>query len=227
MERFTGGKLGSTAPDNLIAKLYPQPDSFLVELKTPGAYARGAVLSLESDGTYELLGAGSGAASCVLAEPTLADDTTVVAYRSGHFNRNALIAAEGYALTAADENSLRLGGIFLSDMLQAAGEAGGGDDPEPGPEQPDATLSALAIGSLTLTPDFDKDVTEYAAATTNATNTVTATATDEGATVAILNGETSVASGSAATWEEGENTLTITVTNGEAEKVYTVTVTKS
>lgn len=39
-------------------------------------------------------------------------------------------------------------------------------------------------------------------------------------------GETTVESGSAATWEAGENTVEITVTNGTEEKVYTVTVTK-
>lgn len=69
-------------------------------------------------------------------------------------------------------------------------------------------------------------MTEYTATTTNATNTVTATPEDEGAEVSILNGETPVTNGAAATWQEGANTVTITVTNGEAEQVYTVTVTK-
>lgn len=90
-----------------------------------------------------------------------------------------------------------------------------------------ATLSGLTIGSLTLTPAFDSDVTEYTAATTNASNKVTATPTDESATVVILNGETTVENGESATWETGENVLTITVTNGTEEEVYTVTVTKS
>jgi hypothetical protein len=90
-----------------------------------------------------------------------------------------------------------------------------------------ATLSGLTIGSLTLTPAFDSDVKEYTAATTNASNKVTATPTDENATVVILNGETTVENGESATWETGENTLTITVTNGTEEEVYTVTVTKS
>lgn len=128
MERTTGGRIGSTGRDNLIAKLYPQPDSFLAELKTPGAYARGTVLSLESDGTYEVLGAGSGKASCVLADPALETDSAAVAYRSGHFNRNALIVKDGYEMTAADENELRLAGIFLSDMQDVIGEAESGDD---------------------------------------------------------------------------------------------------
>lgn len=43
----------------------------------------------------------------------------------------------------------------------------------------------------------------------------------------ILNGETPVENGTAATWSEGPNTVTITVKNGTAQKVYTVTVTKA
>lgn len=95
------------------------------------------------------------------------------------------------------------------------------------PTTPDATLSALAIGSLTLTPTFAAGTTTYTAATTNATDTVSATATDSGATVAITVDSTTVASGDSVTWDEGDNTVTVTVTNGGETKTYTVTVTKS
>ena len=68
-------------------------------------------------------------------------------------------------------------------------------------------------------------MTSYTASTTNATNAVTATPADENADVAIkLNGE---AATSPVTWQVGENTLAIDVTNGDAVKTYTVTVTKS
>ena len=90
-----------------------------------------------------------------------------------------------------------------------------------------ARLSGLTIGALTLTPTFDPETTEYTANTTNATNTITATPEDEGATVTILNGETPVGNGTAATWSEGANIVTITVKNGTAQEVYTVTVTKT
>jgi hypothetical protein len=90
-----------------------------------------------------------------------------------------------------------------------------------------ADLSSLTIGALSLTPEFDSGVTAYAVSTSNATNKVTAVAADENATIQILNGETEIENGSSATWEVGENTLTVKVTNGSAEKVYTVTVTKS
>lgn len=90
-----------------------------------------------------------------------------------------------------------------------------------------ARLSGLTIGALTLTPTFEPDTTEYTANTTNATNTITATLEDDDATVTILNGETPVENGTAATWQEGANTVTITVKNGTAQKVYTVVVTKT
>lgn len=95
------------------------------------------------------------------------------------------------------------------------------------PAAPNAKLSALTIGSLTLSPTFDGDTTTYTASTSNATNTITATAADSNATISITNGDTPVTNGTAATWEAGENTVTITVTNGTASKTYTVTVTKT
>lgn len=90
----------------------------------------------------------------------------------------------------------------------------------------DATLSALTIGSLTLTPTFSPNTTSYTASTSNATNTVTATANAAGATVAITVNGTAIQSGSSATWVTGENTVAVTVTNGTTTKTYTVTVTK-
>ena len=70
-------------------------------------------------------------------------------------------------------------------------------------------------------------MTEYTATTTNATNKVTATPADETAEVEILVGETEIENGASATWAAGENTVTVTVTDGTVSKAYTVTVTKS
>lgn len=87
-------------------------------------------------------------------------------------------------------------------------------------------LSSLAIGSLKLSPAFDKDITAYTVATTNATNTVNAKAENSAASVLIKNGDTEIENGTAVTWNSGENILTVTVTFGGKSKVYTVTVTK-
>lgn len=104
---------------------------------------------------------------------------------------------------------------------------------EPTPSN-DATLSALSLGSVSLNPAFDPDTDTYTASTTNATNTVTATPANAGAKVVITNkgttgGAVEIPNGTAATWQAGANTLTITVTaeDGTTTKAYTVTVTKS
>lgn len=90
----------------------------------------------------------------------------------------------------------------------------------------DVSLSALTIGALSLTPTFSADTTSYTATTSNSTNAVTATATDENAGIVIsVNGD-SITNGSSVTWEEGENTVSIVVTNGGSSRTYTVVVTK-
>lgn len=91
----------------------------------------------------------------------------------------------------------------------------------------DARLASLAVGSLTLSPTFNKSVMTYTAATTNTTNTITAVAMDGEAEIEILNGTTAVNNGAAATWASGANTVTINVTSGTETETYTVVVTKS
>lgn len=89
------------------------------------------------------------------------------------------------------------------------------------------SLSNLTIGSISLSPAFDSDVTEYTAATSNATNTITATLNDDTAGAVITVNGDSLTNGSSASWETGENTVNITVTKGTSSKKYTVIVTKS
>lgn len=70
-------------------------------------------------------------------------------------------------------------------------------------------------------------MTSYTAETTNATNTITATAAKAGAVIAItVNGDPH-ANGTAATWDLGDNTVEITVTYGTTQQTYTVIVTKT
>ena len=84
----------------------------------------------------------------------------------------------------------------------------------------------MTIGTLSLSPSFSPDVLSYTA------STVTAKAED-GAIIDITldnaNGNgLAVTNGSAVTWADGENVLTIAVTDGDAETaLYTVVVTKS
>lgn len=90
-----------------------------------------------------------------------------------------------------------------------------------------ATLQSLAIGSVTLTPAFNGNVSTYTATTTNATNAVTAVATDDDATVSISVNGTSLTSGQSATWQNGVNVVSVVVANGDVTNAYTVVVTKS
>lgn len=113
-------KVGEIGQDNLIAKLFPPAETFGVTIPAgAGVLARGTVLALV-DGAYAVLAAANtGKANCILADEVDASGTSPVvgvAYRTGHFNINALIVADGYTMTAADKEELRKGGILLSSM---------------------------------------------------------------------------------------------------------------
>ncbi len=95
-----------------------------------------------------------------------------------------------------------------------------------------ARLLALIINDaggapIPLTPAFDPDVTAYTLETTAAASFVYGIPENGGASAAIsLNGSAISENPTAAVWQTGENTLVITVTNGNVTKAYTVTVTK-
>lgn len=78
-----------------------------------------------------------------------------------------------------------------------------------------------------MTPEFDPKVMSYTASTSNSTNKITATAAKPNTTIAIKVGSASVANGGTATWETGENVVTVDTANGSTKLTYTVTVTKS
>lgn len=90
------------------------------------------------------------------------------------------------------------------------------------------TLNSLNLGSGTLSPAFSAGTLTYTGTTSAASETVTATATDDNDTVIIkANGET-IDSGDTVEWEEGENTVTVQVIDGDnpgESATYTVTVT--
>lgn len=93
----------------------------------------------------------------------------------------------------------------------------------------DATLSALKLGNLSLSPAFTSSGITYTASTEAATTTITATPSNAGAKIEVKVGSKVLENGKAATWTDGENTVTINVTaeDGTTTKTYTVTVTKS
>ena len=94
----------------------------------------------------------------------------------------------------------------------------------------DATLSALVINGVALSPAFDSaTLTGYTGSTTADSNKVVAVANGAGASMVITVGAVEIANGGNATWANGSNTLTVAVTaaDGETTKSYVATITKS
>jgi HK97 family phage major capsid protein len=91
----------------------------------------------------------------------------------------------------------------------------------------DAQLSALSIAGVTLSPEFDPETYSYSGGTATSNSAkVEATAVQAGAKIAIaVNGKNLRNGGTAALTAGSANTITVTVTQGNATRVYTVTVT--
>lgn len=95
----------------------------------------------------------------------------------------------------------------------------------------DPQLSALTIGTLSLTPAFDASTYIYTAtAATGGKAKISAAAVDKQDGITITVNGTSVKNGSEVTWAAGVNTVAVTVTNNSdpsAVSVYTIAVTAS
>lgn len=107
--------------DNLIHGVYPGREVFSVQLAAnQGVLKRGTLLATGTDGLVMISTATTGKANAVLADDcdTTAGAVYATAYRTGHFNANALIVAEGYEITAKDKEALRGVGILLSDAVE-------------------------------------------------------------------------------------------------------------
>lgn len=105
-----------------------------VMLAAGAEHKKGEVLEILEEGKCDTLGTtalgvseGEGdaakskasVAGYILAEDVDAKnaEAVAVAYRSGHFIRNAVITKEGYSLSEEDEEQLRIRGIYLSDAM--------------------------------------------------------------------------------------------------------------
>ena len=126
--------LGAVGCDNLFVESVPEADVAAVKLAaSQGVLARGTLVSGTPGGELTIVAAaltptvnvsGSSGTIPAVAAYVLADDVDTgtsgavvgIAYRTGHFNRGALITSS-YSLTAADEEFLRGKGILLSDAL--------------------------------------------------------------------------------------------------------------
>lgn len=93
----------------------------------------------------------------------------------------------------------------------------------------DAQLTALAVGTETLSPVFATGTYSYTLAPTGTSAKIEATSSQPGAKVAISYNGQNVRNGGTVTWltDGAAHPLTVTVTQGNAVRVYTVSVTKS
>ena len=112
-------KIGELTHDNLIASTAVRLLTQSVTVASgQGVLARGTVVALDA-GKAKILNTGLTAHGvlCDEVDATSADAVAEV-YVTGCFNKDALIVADGYALTDADAKTLRDGGIFFENILK-------------------------------------------------------------------------------------------------------------
>lgn len=92
----------------------------------------------------------------------------------------------------------------------------------------DAQLAALAVGTETLSPVFATGTYSYTLAPSGTSAKIEATSSQPGAKVEISYNGNNVRNGGEVTWltDGAAHPLTVTVTQGNAVRVYTVSVTK-
>lgn len=114
--------LGSVGYDNLVSGIAPGAEVFSVQIAAgQGVLERGTLLAKTDGGMVKISAGTTGKANAVLAEAVDTGDgeaVTGIAYRTGHFNANTLIVADGYEITAADKEALREVGILISDAVE-------------------------------------------------------------------------------------------------------------
>ena len=132
MSKALNESIGEMKFDNLIASHFPAPEVFTVTIvKDTAAQSlkRGTVLAYSSgtggSSAHKVLGTTAGSNEALTADAILAEDVevgttdnaTALAYRTGHFNENALIVKQGYTFKETDKIALRDVGILLSDNV--------------------------------------------------------------------------------------------------------------
>lgn len=130
MELDLNRLVGTQQQDNLITDITPPAVVVAVKLRKQASETvlkRGTVLSLTSGGTETgtavILGTAAGASETLTPSFVLAEDTKVgtenhamgVAYRSGCFSKQHITLADGYELSAADIDDLRVRDIVFRD----------------------------------------------------------------------------------------------------------------
>lgn len=196
--------------------------SFSVNAVVPGAPTIGAVTP------------GNGQASVAFTAPAFTGGAAITSY-------TVTSSPGGFTGTGASSPITVSGltnGVSYTFSVTATNTAGTGaassasSAATPSAPSTDATLSALALSSGTLSPSFAAGTTSYTASAANAVSSITVTPTvNESHATVKVNG-TTVTSGSpsgAIALAVGANTITVLVTaqDGTTTQTYTVTVTRA
>lgn len=129
MARTLSRKVGSMEYDGLISGLTPETKvagGTIRKLAEAATYVRGTILAKSSgeqgDSKLVILGTEAGAGETLTPDCILADDievgtdedVNVAVYDMGCFNPDKLTVKDGYEITEADKDALRVRGIFLT-----------------------------------------------------------------------------------------------------------------
>ena len=187
-------------------ELYNQP----IEFVRNGAWDKDKALAIAGEWKYSIVGVRDGISYEILKEATL----------------QGTLDADGKPLSLAEQDMVAIKATMRIGYLCVKPEAFAALIPA-GATEPDTSLSALTVGSLSLSPSFNKSTFEYTTSGSVASVAVNGTATAADSVVTVEAGGKVYDNGSSVKLAMGENVIKINVANKTYVDTYTVTVTRS
>ena len=187
-------------------ELYNQP----IEFVRNGAWDKEKALAIAGEWKYSIVGVRDGISYEILKEATL----------------QGTLDADGKPLSLAEQDMVAIKATMRIGYLCVKPEAFAALIPA-GAAEPDTSLSALTVGSLSLSPSFNKSTFEYTAPASVASVVVNGTATASDSVVTVEAGGKVYDNGSSVKLNMGENVIKVNVANKTYVDTYTVTVTRS
>ena len=187
-------------------ELYNQP----IEFVRNGAWDKDKALAIAGEWKYSIVGVRDGISYEILKEATL----------------QGTLDADGKPLSLAEQDMVAIKATMRIGYLCVKPEAFAALIPAESVE-PDTSLSALTVGSLSLSPSFNKSTFEYTTSGPVASVVVNGTATSSDSVVTVEAGGKVYDNGSSVKLAMGENVIKVNVSNKTYIDTYTVTVTRS
>lgn len=187
-------------------ELYNQP----IEFVRNGAWDKEKALAIAGEWKYSIVGVRDGISYEILKEATL----------------QGTLDADGKPLSLAEQDMVAIKATMRIGYLCVKPEAFAALIPS-GVVEPDTSLSALTVGSLSLSPSFNKSTYKYTTSGSVASVVVNGTATASDSVVTVEAGGKVYDNGSSVKLNMGENVIKINVANKTYFDTYTVTVTRS